>query len=589
MLLLPPTLGEGALVVAARRPSGGELETVDVRALGPGGEVVGRSRLVFEPGAARAEAALELPLDLRNRIARLELQPRAAIGGVVLLDERWRRRVIGLVGATSGQAAQPLLSELYYIERALSPHAELRTGTIAELLDDGLSVLVLADGAQIGPEARAQLVDWIAAGGVLLRFAGPRLANAEDDLVPVTLRRGDRNLGGALSWSRPLPLGEFPDPGPLAGLPVAEGDVVVRRQVLAQPGPDLAARTWARLADGTPLITGEQRGAGWLVLIHTTANPSWSTLPLSGVFVDVLRRIAALARGAGGSHQGLLTPIEVLDASGRLAKPSPAVQPIPAADFAAAIASPIHPPGLYGPLEAGDQVARQALNLASAVPELPGPFAVRLRRPTARLRGLGRDRPAAVAVAGGAAAGPDRHPDRPASARPRLGPRPRRAGGFFDPSRSGSPRSGLGGTGGGGRRAGDRGHLGHPSGLCPDRPGRGRRGQPRRSRRPQPGAQPADRGRGRHAAGGRPGARRPQSVPAALLAGHRRSSGARRRRRRAAGRLSPAGRHDPVRHRRCRHDDSGAGRPRPGRAPPAPSCSPASICRRWSRCPRITP
>ena len=100
-----------------------------------------------------------------------------------------------------------------------------------------MPTIVLTDSAQIGPDARSQLASWIEAGGVLLRFAGPRLANAEDDLVPVKLRRGDRNLGGALSWARPLPLASFDDAGPLADIAVPEGDVVVQRQVLAQPGP----------------------------------------------------------------------------------------------------------------------------------------------------------------------------------------------------------------------------------------------------------------------------------------------------------------------------------------------------------------
>ena len=71
-------------------------------------------------------------------------------------------------------------------------------------------------------------------------------------------------------------------------------------------------------------------------------------------------------------------------------------------------------------------------------------------------------------------------------------------------------------------------------------------------RGPEPGAQPAHRGRGRRAARGRSRGRRPQPVPAALLADPERPSAARLGRRRAARRLSPPGRHDPVRHRRCR-------------------------------------
>jgi hypothetical protein len=314
--------------------------------------------------------AIALPLEMRNQIARLELEPAAGVGGVVLLDERWRHRLVGLVGEPATQAAQPLLSELYYVERALGPHAELRRGSIAELLAAGVPAIVLTDGAQIGPGARTQLASWIENGGVLLRFAGPRLANAEDDLVPVQLRRGDRNLGGALSWARPLPLTSFEDGSPLADIAVPEGDVVVQRQVLAQPGPQLAGHIWARLADGTPLITGAQRGKGWLVLVHTTANTTWSSLPLSGAFVEMLRRIAALAPGAGGTLRGPLAPLEVLDAAGHLGEPGPAAQPVPAAEFATTAASPRHPAGLYGQVDAAADAARQALNLASAVPDL---------------------------------------------------------------------------------------------------------------------------------------------------------------------------------------------------------------------------
>jgi len=367
----PPEVAEDALVTGVSRPATGLDLQVSVRAMGPGGEVFGRGTASFAEDALDAEARIELPLELRNRIARLELEPPMAVGGVVLLDERWRRRVIGLVGETAAQSPQPLLSELYYVERALAPYAALRRGSVEELLAGEVSAIVLPDSAQIGPDARAQLEEWIEAGGVLLRFAGPRLANADyDELVPVPLRRGDRNLDGTLSWARPLALTSFDEAGPLAGLAVPEGDIVVHRQVLAQPGPGLTGTSWARLADGTPLITGAQRGDGWLTLVHTTANTAWSSLPISGVFVDLMQRFAALGAGTGGALQGTLAPIEVLDAAGHLGAPSPAVQPLAAADFAGAVVSAQHPPGLYGRIEAGEDAARQALNLASAVPDL---------------------------------------------------------------------------------------------------------------------------------------------------------------------------------------------------------------------------
>jgi Domain of unknown function (DUF4159)/Aerotolerance regulator N-terminal len=382
LLLLPPEIDGERLTVTARRGGSDPAQRVAVKALGPGGEVLARETLVFETQADAAEAQFELPLEMSNRIARFEVEPRAAVGGVVLLDERWRRRVVGLVGEPAARASQPLLSELYYIERALAPRAEIHEGSVAELTTGDVSAIILPDGAQASGDAHARLAAWVEDGGVLLRFAGPRLANAEDDLVPVELRRGDRNLDGAMSWARPLPLTRFEENGPLADLRVPEGDVVVHRQVLAQPGPALAKRTWARLADGTPLITGAPRGDGWVVLVHTTANTTWSTLPLSGLFVALLQKVVALAPGAGGGARGLLAPIEVLDANGRLQEPSPMVQPIAAADLTITPASAEHPPGLYGRPEAGEEAARQALNLASAVPDLEAIQASDLPVPT---------------------------------------------------------------------------------------------------------------------------------------------------------------------------------------------------------------
>ena len=105
-----------------------------------------------------------------------------------------------------------------------------------------------------------------------LRLAGPQLAEQGADLLPVALRRGGRTLGGALSWEKPAPLAPFPPESPFAGLDVPK-DVTVSRQVLAEPALDLGSKTWARLTDGTPIVTAEQRGKGWLVLVHTTANP----------------------------------------------------------------------------------------------------------------------------------------------------------------------------------------------------------------------------------------------------------------------------------------------------------------------------
>ena len=59
-----------------------------------------------------------------------------------------------------------------------------------------------------GP-AHDKLAAFVESGGVLLRFAGTRLAAGDDDLTPTALRRGGRTLGGALSWETPKHIAAF--------------------------------------------------------------------------------------------------------------------------------------------------------------------------------------------------------------------------------------------------------------------------------------------------------------------------------------------------------------------------------------------
>jgi hypothetical protein len=375
--LISPSQQENAdLTVAVHRASGVGPAQYTVRVSGEDGRLLARETTQLAAGQRDADVKLPMPGELRNQATRAEIEGEASAGAALLLDERWRRRPVGIVAARAGEAAQPLLTGTYYLERALNPFSEVRRGEIADLLQREVAMLVLADTA---PGTRAEhdaLVKWMEAGGVLLRFAGPDLAETSDDLLPVTLRRGGRTIGGALSWEQPARLAPFAGDSPFAGLAIPD-DVTISRQVLAEPSLDLAAKTWARLSDGTPLVTGERRGQGWLVLVHTTGSPAWSNLALSGLFVEMLRRIVGLSQGIAGAGDAPLPPLETLDGYGRLHKAPPNIRPIAGKDFANAVASASQPPGYYGALD-----ARHALNLSSAIPS----FAALDRLPDGVLR-----------------------------------------------------------------------------------------------------------------------------------------------------------------------------------------------------------
>jgi hypothetical protein len=341
-------------------PAQGIVRARDLRGL-----TLGDAEFQFPAGATETEARFDLPVEIRNDIARLEIAGERSAGAVELLDKRWRRRTVGVASGGTADTSQPLLAATYYLSRALGPFADVRlaegaapAAAIDRFIDQRLPIIVLSDVGNIVDPARDRLVRWIEDGGVLVRFAGPRLAATEDNLVPVKLRRGGRVLGGSLSWEKPQKLGSFSPEGPLQGLTVPD-DVVVQRQVLAEPDGTLAERTWASLADGTPLVTAVKRGRGLIILFHVTADTGWSNLPLSGAFVDMLRRIVALA-GAGAvattdttrTERGpapTIAPSRLLDGFGTFTAPGPTARPIPA-DFRGH-ADADHPPGFYGPPE----------------------------------------------------------------------------------------------------------------------------------------------------------------------------------------------------------------------------------------------
>ena len=353
----------GALTVKVLRAIGGATETGTVRALDLKGLPLGDAAFSFKDGERETEAELTLPVEIRNDIARLEIAAERSAGAVALLDKRWRRRSIGVITGSSSDTAQPLLASTYYLTRALGPFADVRLAdrgspaqAVSQFIEQRLPMLILADVGNVA-EARDQLTRWVEEGGVLVRFAGPRLAAADDDLVPVKLRRGGRVLGGSLSWEQPQQLNAFTRESPFFGMTVPT-DVTVSRQVLAEPDATLTERTWATLADGTPLVTAQRRGKGLVVLFHVTADTRWSDLPLSGTFVEMLKRIVSLAgsvtaadgnAASGRAAREVLPPTRVLDGFGIFGPPPPTARPVPASFGGRATFD--HPPGFYGPPE----------------------------------------------------------------------------------------------------------------------------------------------------------------------------------------------------------------------------------------------
>jgi hypothetical protein len=368
--LKPAQIVDGNVVLAAERARPGPAReiTVEAHGLDPSGtpRLLASLPLTFEQGALDATGELALPAELRARLTRFEIAAQNHAGAVTLTDDSLRRREVALIAGREDREGLELLSPLHYLEQALIPSADLLDDALTDVLPANPDVIVLADVATLSGAEQADLLDWVEAGGLLLRFAGPRLAasdvsrSEEAPLMPVRLRAGGRTVGGAMSWGEPKSLAPFAEDSPFFGLPV-QGDVTVAAQVMAQPDPTLSERVIAQLTDGTPLVTRKRIGAGQVVLFHVTANAEWSSLPLSGLFVQMLERLAvssAVALPDLTEMQGTTwRPVQVLDGFGRLGDAGTR----PGVDGEALITDALGPDLLPGLYEGPDR--RLALNV----------------------------------------------------------------------------------------------------------------------------------------------------------------------------------------------------------------------------------
>ncbi|NVK15173.1 MAG: DUF4159 domain-containing protein, partial [Rhodobacteraceae bacterium] len=357
--LMPASYTGGTIELTVQRSRGGPAQEISVVAQGkdPGGteRSLASLPLRFADGAREASAELSLPAELRARLSRFEISGVKSAGAVALTDDSLRRREVALVSSQSADEGLALLSPLHYLRQALAPSAELLEGALRDLLPANPDVIVLADVARLAPAQEEAVIDWVENGGLLLRFAGPRLAasdtarSGEDPLMPVRLRIGGRSIGGAMSWGEPKTLAPFGEGSPFYGLEVPQ-EVSISSQVVAQPDPELAGRVIAELADGTPLVTRKTLGQGQVVLFHVTANAEWSSLPLSGLFVSMLERLAVSSSAAQSKAKDLegttWTPVEVLDGFGRL-EAAETLPGVAGPDLVAAPAGPELRPGVY--------------------------------------------------------------------------------------------------------------------------------------------------------------------------------------------------------------------------------------------------
>lgn len=328
-----------------------EPQSASVQAYGPDGQILATSALFEQNARSGWDASLKIPSEIRGDIRSITIRGRQSAGAVYLLEEGALNKSVGIVRTQDDDRASRLTQAPFYLEKALEPLTNVTIDNLNILIEAGKSMIILPDVGSLPPETLSNLDAWVRDGGLLLKFAGPRMsANINTDtLSPVRLREGGRALGGAIAWDRDMRFGPIADNSPLYGLSVPDG-ISVRSQLLAEPDLTLQEKTWATLTDGTPIITGAPLGRGLTILVHTSAEPDWSDLPLSGFFIDLLRRVLDLSGRSFSAAQfedGLYEPVQIIDGFGRIQPPDASMQSIALSSLQEERPSSEHPPGIY--------------------------------------------------------------------------------------------------------------------------------------------------------------------------------------------------------------------------------------------------
>src|SRR5678815_600035 len=104
-------------------------------------------------------------------------------------------------------------------------------------------------------------------------------------------------------------------------------------------------------------VTGEHRGKGVVSLFHVGADMRWSDLPMSGTFVEMLRRLIDMSGYTSKPGPGVasdtnaetVAPLRTLDGFGAFGPPPSTAKPM-SADYRDR-GTADHPPGFYGTVE----------------------------------------------------------------------------------------------------------------------------------------------------------------------------------------------------------------------------------------------
>ena len=291
------------------------------------------------------------------RLISPHLEPHA---GGVLLHDGGRRLPTIFVLEPSSDSPPPLLNPSHYIAQALN--RSTHNSSLQDALDQRADIIFWHDHARIDSDEQEHLLDWLAQGGILVRFASPHVQDSDNHphLLPAPLYEITASAHGFLSDTRDeTSTLHFADNSPFHHLKPTSTHV---NPTYAFIDPPQDVHIWAYTDDHRPLISARSIASGWLVFFHAPLHPLRSDLALEALFPTILTTLTRLRpyqrTSSNQTPTTLWQPQQILDGWGQLSSPEPTTQAL----GVDARPSPHTPPGIYA-----TAYERRALNLGDAL------------------------------------------------------------------------------------------------------------------------------------------------------------------------------------------------------------------------------
>lgn len=315
-----------------------------------------------------------------------------------------RRNVKILIVNGKPDATTPQKDAAFFLNLALAPPAT-REGSEPTPLEPRViqgssfsnenvrnyDVVTLSDVARLGDADRRLLGEFVQNGGGALIFLGGRvnadlynrdLLDGQPSLLPARLGALDAEKSSLDPASLDHPALQRFRGAQDVSLNTAEFTKYFK---LTPNAKDRTVRVMARFASGSPAILEKQFGLGKVILVASTANTEWNTLPLKPAFLPLIHQLVAyLASGTDGSRNGqvgepLVKPLPLSEVNRKVTITSPggartAVRPL------------IHERGAIVTLENPQQAGFYRVAVDQSSPDI---FAVNRDTAESDLRSLG--------------------------------------------------------------------------------------------------------------------------------------------------------------------------------------------------------